>query len=41
MRFEGDCDASDAEIQGKVERVTGQLQGMIDEGLRERGWQLF
>jgi 1-acyl-sn-glycerol-3-phosphate acyltransferase len=36
LRFEGDPDDEDAVIERKVDRVVSTIQGMLDEGLRQR-----
>lgn len=36
LRFEGDPDDEDAVIERKVSRVVNTIQGMLDEGLRQR-----
>jgi 1-acyl-sn-glycerol-3-phosphate acyltransferase len=41
MRFDGDPDASDAEVETLVARVRKALQKEIDRGLAERGGNLF
>jgi hypothetical protein len=41
LHFDGDPDASDAEIEKKIERVREALQEQINEGLRLRGDRIF
>lgn len=41
MRFEGDFDAPEQDIQNKVNLVTASIQQMIQQGLKERGRKYF
>lgn len=41
LRFEGDSDAPDPEIDSKVEKVKSAIAGLIARGLKERGYKIF
>lgn len=41
LRFEGDWDAPDGEIQEKVNAVTSAIEGLIAKGRDERGYKYF
>lgn len=41
LKFSGDADAPDAEIEEKVNMVTTQISLLIDQGLKQRGYNYF